>query len=199
MEFKKRKYKKAEVQKMLDALTTEYEEQISNFRSEVGILSEKNQRISGELALIKDKEKLIDKTLIDANCKAEQIIEKANTEYSSLVDNLKRFSEKWKKYFAMLSEKYPYYPAVVQAVQFKERLDLILKGKADNKSLCQLEKDIDKKLLEESSAFNPKKKIQDYIVATSDSGFNLEEVLNPGELHLEELCKELGLMDETNE
>ena len=38
-------------------------------------------------------------------------------------------------------------------------------------------------------------KINDYIVATSDTEFNLDEVLNPGELDLEDLCKELGLMD----
>ena len=44
--------------------------------------------------------------------------------------------------------------------------------------------------------FNPKKKIVDYIASTGDNGFNLDEVLNPGELQLEDLCKELGLMQE---
>ena len=40
-----------------------------------------------------------------------------------------------------------------------------------------------------------KQKIKDYIAATGDNGFNLDDVLNPGELELEELCRELGLID----
>ena len=51
-------------------------------------------------------------------------------------------------------------------------------------------------LMTGAKAFNPKKKIVDYIAATGDNGFNLDEVLNPGELELEDLCKELGLMQE---
>ena len=43
--------------------------------------------------------------------------------------------------------------------------------------------------------FNPKAVISDYIVATENNGFNMDEVLNPGELRLEDLCKELGLIE----
>ena len=43
--------------------------------------------------------------------------------------------------------------------------------------------------------FNPKKKIEEY-VSSETNGFNLEEVLNPGELDLGDLCKELGLTEE---
>ena len=41
--------------------------------------------------------------------------------------------------------------------------------------------------------FNPKEKIDAFIKA--ENGFDINEVLNPGELDLEDLCKELGLMD----
>ena len=51
-------------------------------------------------------------------------------------------------------------------------------------------------MIDEQTTFNPKQKIKDYVVATSDSGFNLDEVLNPGKLELEDLCKELGLIEE---
>ena len=44
--------------------------------------------------------------------------------------------------------------------------------------------------------FDPKSKIEAFVAATSDNGFNLNEVLNPGELQLEDLCKELGLIEE---
>ena len=39
------------------------------------------------------------------------------------------------------------------------------------------------------------KKIERYI-ENDVNGFNLEEVLNPGELQLEDLCRELGLMED---
>ena len=45
-------------------------------------------------------------------------------------------------------------------------------------------------------SFDPKARIDEYIAATGDNGFNLEEVLNPGELQLEDICKELGLIEE---
>ena len=52
--------------------------------------------------------------------------------------------------------------------------------------------------IDDKMVFNPKSKIADYIVATDGSGFNMDEVLKPGELKLEDLCKELGLMDDEN-
>jgi hypothetical protein len=58
---------------------------------------------------------------------------------------------------------------------------------------------LDKKLegkVNDNKIFDPEKRIADYVSATSENGFNLEEVLNPGELHLEDLCKELGLIEE---
>ena len=58
----------------------------------------------------------------------------------------------------------------------------------------QIETDKKSKKVKKES-FNPKAKIGEYIASTSD-GFNMEEVLNPGELALEDICKELGLIDE---
>ena len=46
--------------------------------------------------------------------------------------------------------------------------------------------------------FQPKNKIRDYIAATENDGFNMDEVLNPGDLQLEDLCKELGLLEEND-
>ena len=58
--------------------------------------------------------------------------------------------------------------------------------------------EIDEILSKQKERFNPKKKIDEYIAATTEStnGFNLDDVLNPGELQLEDLCKELGLIEE---
>ena len=63
-----------------------------------------------------------------------------------------------------------------------EKVDTLLKEKED--------------LKKGKDTFNPKSKIQDYITAKTDNGFNLDDVLNPGALRLEDLCKELGLTEE---
>ena len=46
--------------------------------------------------------------------------------------------------------------------------------------------------------FDPKSKVESYLRGQQPEaeGFDLNEVLNPGELDLEELCKEMGLMEE---
>ncbi len=195
MELKKRKYRRSEVQEIIDNLSLEYQEIIDGLRSEVGILSEKNSRISGELSLIKDREHLIDSALVDAKKQAEEIQASANLQYIAVIESLKKFSENWKSYFKMLADKYPLYPAVQQALEIKDALDKIVKGKDYNGSIETLDKKV-QKAISESQPFDPKRKIEEYVAATSDNGFNIDEVLNPGELQLEDLCRELGLMDE---
>ena len=70
------------------------------------------------------------------------------------------------------------------------------KSKNVKSSIDKIDQKFTKKAGAEQSVFNPKSKINAYIAATSDNGFNLDEVLNPGELQLEDLCKELGLIEE---
>ena len=191
----KRKYKKEQVQEMLDALTIEYEEKISSLRSEIGVLTEKNNRIYGELSLIKDREHLIDVTLQNANKQAEEITSNAKHQYEAVMESLKRFSNKWRNYFTILADKYPLYPSVQKALQLKEQLDSILNSSDYSANIEKIEANLDKNISDSQDVFNPKQKINDYILATSDNGFNMEEVLNPGELELEDICKELGLID----
>ena len=84
---------------------------------------------------------------------------------------MKKLSTDWQDFFDSLKEKYPTYEVVKE---IKDTLDSINKP---------------------SKVFNPQSKINEYIAATSDSGFNLDEVMNPGDLKLEDLCKELGLIE----
>ena len=70
--------------------------------------------------------------------------------------------------------------------------------KNDSEKIANSEKDLLSQAVKskEMGEFNPKKIMDEYIATTGDNGFNLDEVLNPGELHLEDLCKELGLIEE---
>lgn len=195
MELTKKKYKREEVEQIISDLKREHEERVNELRSEIGVLSEKNVRTQNELALLRDREHLIDSALIDAKRQAEEITNTANLQYLAVIEGLKKFSEKWKAYFKMLSEKYPYYPAVQQAIEIKTALDKALKGKDYKGCVENLDKMVGK-ALGKSGLIDPKTKINEYITATEGEGFNIDEVLNPGELHLEDLCRELGLMDE---
>ena len=45
--------------------------------------------------------------------------------------------------------------------------------------------------------FDPKAVIEKYVEGEEETGFNLDDVLNPkGKLDLEKLCRSLGLMEE---
>jgi hypothetical protein len=105
------------------------------------------------------------------------------------------FLDNWNEYFDSLLQKYPYYPIIKQMDLLKSEISEIFNKAVDKKSVEKAE-NLLKKAKNNSGEFNPKSKIEDYIAATSDNGFNLDEVLNPGTLHLEDLCKELGLLDE---
>ena len=116
--------------------------------------------------------------------------EQAQLNYKLELDRLKRFSQKWDEYFRLLMEKYPMYQKVQEAVSIIEKV----KNSDETIDAKILIEKIDD-TLEKEQAFNPKSKILDYVASTSDNGFNMEDVLNPGELKLEDLCKELGLID----
>ena len=67
----------------------------------------------------------------------------------------------------------------------------------DQSSISSLDNELSKNMIKVGLKV-PDKSIQDYIASTGDNGFNLDEVLNPGELKLEDLCKELGLLEEND-
>ena len=92
-----------------------------------------------------------------------------------------------------LKEKYPMYAPVKKALEIKGKIDKISSKDKPKEVVNKLESSIPKEVAGDN--FNPKRKIRDYVAATGDNGFNLDEVLNPGELKLEDICKELGLLD----
>lgn len=191
MELKKRKYKRKDVNLMLDAYKAQYENLILELRSRISLLSNENKQLLEKLKKAEEKEKLIISTLQRAENTANQLIEQAELEYSLEMERLKKFSKSWNAYFKQLKEKYPMNKTTKKAVALKEKVDASSKTKSSKKTIKELEK-----LINEEEKFNPKQKIKDYIVATSDTGFDMEKVLNPGKLELGDLCKELGLIEE---
>lgn len=197
MELEKRKYKREEVEELLSSCKIRYESELNEYRSRQTELIEDNKKLSAELCVYKEKDKLISETMISAERKAQDLSVAAERKYELEVEKLKDFSRRWKEYFDYVSEKYPYYEAIKDAESVYEKLNALLSVRKSGAVIKGLEKSIgDKADRLPKKAFDPKSKIDDYIAATGDNGFNLDEVLNPGELKLEDLCKELGLIDE---
>ena len=192
MQLDKKKYRQKEVLELLSVSKIEYEEKLAEQKSRIIELSKENSLLKSRLDKFKEKEKLIASSIEDANKTALEITEKARLKYSLEVERLRAFSNRWEEYFCALKEKYPVYKPVVEAVSLKERLDKLLFNKDPIKAVSKAQKAV---LKSSEEVFSPKQKIAEYIAATEDSGFNMNDVLNPGELHLEDLCKELGLMD----
>lgn len=190
MEIDKKKYKQKEVVEIISELKIEYESKLAEQRGRVVDLTKENSELKAKLDKLKQKESLIASTLEKAQKTATDIEEKAILKYSVEMERLRNFSQKWEEYFIALKEKYPVYKPVMDAVSVKDRINRLISGFDPKKALNKADES-----LSQSYAFNPKGKIAEYIAATEDNGFNMEDVLNPGDLKLEDLCKELGLMD----
>ena len=191
MELKKRKYKRKDVSLMIDAYKAQYENLISELRSRISQLSSENKTLLEQITKANEKEQLIISTLERAEKTADEVVKQIELEYSLEMERLKKFSKSWDNYFDQLKEKYPIYKTTKKAVAIKEKVDSHSKMKSSKKTIQELDK-----LISEEQKFDPKQKIKDYIVATSDTGFDMDKVLHPGKLELGDLCKELGLIEE---
>ncbi|MBR2870473.1 MAG: hypothetical protein IKB98_03770 [Clostridia bacterium] len=197
MELRKGKYKQAEVKELLDACEKEYVDKIMQLRCSINELSEKNADLIAENSLLKENEALISSALQDAQKSLKNKEKSCELQYETCKKSIKVFLEKWREYFNSLLEKYPYYPAIKQAEALRGEVEKVFSANNGKTAIDKAKKTLDK-ANKTRIDFNPKEKIQDYIAVTSDNGFNLDEVLNPGTLHLEDLCKELGLLDEND-
>jgi len=192
LELKKRRYSKKQVIDILNAYKSEYDKKFEDYRAEVNALKQEIKLAEERAEKMEKKETLILSTLFNAEQTAMELKRKAELQYELEVERLKKFSKKWDDFFNQLEEKYPLYKPVKTAVSVKKESDKILKKSNAKEAIENIEKLLPKNKKEK---FDPKSKIRDYIASTGDNGFNLDEVLNPGTLKLEDICKELGLID----
>lgn len=196
MELSKRKYKKSQVEELINQAILETQEKLNLEREKVLELNAENKRLMAELDNYKNQDALINSAIKSAQKKADEIVDSAKRVYDLEIESLKSFVARFNGYFAYIIEKYPHYPAVTNAKKVYDTVANVLDNKTSKEAVSDIEKSIKKAKNVGNKTFNPKQKIEEYVVATTDNGFNLDEVLNPGELHLEDLCKELGLIDE---
>lgn len=196
MEFIKKKYARKEVENIVGDISRKYEEQLSEQKARIAELVRDNSDCRVELDAYKSKDRQISAAVKRAENYAFELKQKSDMQYALAVEKITVFIEKWQRYFDHLQEKYPMYPVVRDAVELKNKISDIVGKKDAETVIFTAEKEISG-LKNAKTDFNPKEKIADYIAATENNGFNMDEVLNPGALRLEDLCKELGLLTES--
>ena len=195
MYLSKKKYKREEVERLINSVSAEYESKLLSQKNRISLLLDENKRLTAELGMYEDKENLILSTLKDAEEKAEELKENARLRYDLTVEQLKNFSVRWRHYFDYLLEKYPLYPEIIKATEIVAELNKHLNsGESPEITVSEANTAIER--AERRAVFNPKEKIEAYFASEEKTGFNMEEVLNPGELKLEDLCRELGLTED---
>lgn len=191
----KKKYKKEAVIDTLRKNSDKFNEQISELKSALNELKRENESLKAELDVYKNKNSVIEAAIKDAEEKASETNEKTELRYYLAVEELKRFVDKWRGYFDYLKKKYPFYPIVKKSAELKDYIKKVTDEKSPKEVVSSLNEKLSDLSKEKDKPFDPKDIIKDYVAATSDNGFDLDEVLNPGELQLEDLCKELGLLE----
>lgn len=194
MELDKKKYKRDEVFTILNAYKSDYEIKLKEQRDRITELLAENRELSAEIDELKKKDALVSSAIIASEEKAVEIERNAKERYNLLTESLRSFIKKWKNYFEYIAEKYPFYGATKEAKIVFDKISEAVSDTDDFNVVEELDGVIPNKNIKKG--FNPQEKIDDYIAATGDNGFNLDEVLNPGKLELGDICKELGLIEE---
>lgn len=198
MEFSKRKYARTEVEKIVAEISRGYEEKLAEQKARIAELVRENSACNVELDAYKNKDRQISDAIKRAESYSCDLKQKSDMQYALAVEKISLFLDKWQAYFDHLKEKYPMYPVVQKAIGLTDKIREVI-GKTDAETVIVT---ADKEIsglngIKQTGSFNPKEKIADYIAATENNGFNMDEVLNPGALRLEDLCKELGLLTES--
>lgn len=188
----RRKFKQQEVEKLIAGLREAYENKIRQLETRNEVLVSENRTLRASLAELKSRENKVGKAIVDAEAKGEEIKEfyrmSAETEWKTL----RLFAEKWKKLAEQMegvipkgdAEKYAKFADDLAALLGKDKAAPILKESARETEPT-----------EQEESFDPKEVIGKYIESEEETGFRLEDVLNPkGELDLAKLCRGLGLM-----
>ena len=134
MQLDKRKYKKKEVEELLDICKTDSNNLINEYKSKITELELENKRLLSEIAVYKEKDLLITNTLVNVEKQAGEISSNTQAIYDLEVERLKKFSERWKGYFKYIIEKYPLYGQVKDATEIYETLKKLLAVRSFNAS-----------------------------------------------------------------
>ncbi len=187
-----KKFTQRETEQLIAGIREAYESKMRQLQYRLDGLVAENRSLRASLAEYKNREGKIGRAIVAAEEKGEEIKEfyrmSAETEWKTL----KLFADKWKRLAAQMAGLIPQEEAE-RYEQFAENLSALLGKEAGSFSIQEAEA----APVPEPEKFDPKAVMEKYIEGEEETGFNLDDVLNPkGNLDLEKLCRSLGLMEE---
>lgn len=194
-----KKFTQRETEQLIAGIREAYETKIRQLQYRLDGLVAENRSLRASLSEYKNKENRIGRAIVAAEEKGEEIREfyrvSAETEWKTL----QLFAEKWKNLAAQMAGLIPQGEAERYA-EFAENLSALLgkeSGYFTAPSAANQEQDEDNKITAQPEEFDPKAVIGKYMDGEEETGFNLDDVINPkGVLDLEKLCRSLGLMED---
>lgn len=191
MELKKKKYKKFEVKELLDNTSKEYESILFEQKDKISELLEDNKKLSAEVLNYQDKDSQVSYALFKAKSVLDQNEKEVSDKFEAEITKIKNFSKKFRDYFSLILKTYPIDSELNKIRKVLNELDVILAEKVS----ASYKFDKINELIEKKSTKKQKKtKTDNETAISSDSGFDMNEVLYPGDINLEDICKELGLI-----
>ncbi|MCL2862234.1 MAG: hypothetical protein FWE22_07490 [Firmicutes bacterium] len=156
-------------------LTRQYEDALAEQRER--IFSLKNELVQKEkiISSFQEKSDLIQKAILNAVTKAEEIESLSIQKYEQEMAQLKAFHEKWLGYYNRIIRDYPLDDNLIQAEKFNKQLQNIFKltdEKSPKKTMSEVEKTYAEEMsrlgranmkTETEPQFNPLDKIKTYL------------------------------------
>ena len=181
-----KKITQQEAEKLIAGIREAYEVKIRQLNYRLDGLTAENRILRANLAEYKLREGKVGKAIVAAEEKGEEIVQMYRMSAETELQSLRLFADKWKRLAEQMAGAIP--PAEAKKyAEFAENLSALLgkeRGRFGMEERAQ-------------EPFDPKAVIEKYVEGEEETGFNLDDVLNPkGELDLEKLCRNLGLMDD---
>ncbi|PWM74227.1 MAG: hypothetical protein DBX59_04050 [Bacillota bacterium] len=181
----KRNNEEDKLRGQLKAQSEEYEIILAEQKNVILELKEEIKQLSAELDAYKNRENLIGITLKATENQALEMKKLSEQEYAAELRRLAEFKKRWNAYFAAL--RAGDFADIQNGERLTERLNAVLLKNANDK---------EKVLAMMAETADLKPAAAEQVAAAQTFALDMSQVLNPGELDLEELCKEMGLMEE---
>ncbi len=182
-----KKLTQKETEKLIGGIREAYEAKIRQLNYRIENLNVENRNLRASLSELKGRENRVGKAIVDAEEKGEEIVRLYRMTAEAELKTLRLFAEKWKKLAESMLGVFPKEEAARYA-GFADDLAALL-GREEGHFPPPTDGGEEK--------FDPKAIIGKYMEDEEETGFDLDEVLNPkGELDLAKLCRGLGLMDD---
>lgn len=128
IDLRKKTYTYSDLESLLAKLKFEYEKKLAEQRERILDLRGEVQSMEKELSGYKSRSRHINKALIAAVAKAEELETAARQKYDMELKSLRLFHTKWLGYYNKIIAKYPIDDELLKAARFNDKMNKIFRS-----------------------------------------------------------------------